>query len=137
MKLKTFLILQSLSLAIYGLALMFATTPFLSLYGVALSPGAAVALKFFGGVAAGNAILGWLIRNAAEGVALRAILFVFAFNWLPAVIFGTLGQLAGAMNALGWSTVAIGLFWMVVFGYYWLNLGKPATMRQPAAPSRG
>lgn len=114
---KIALTLHTLALAVYGLALLFIPDTFLALYTVSLSPGAATAIRFLGGLATGNAILSWLVRDQPGSDSLRAIWLVFAFDWLVILIAGVFGQFANTMNALGWSTVVLAAVWTGVFGY--------------------
>ena len=78
---------------------------YLVLYGVTLSSGAAVVVRFTGARAAGNAILCWMARDQAWGEGGKTLALAFAVDWLLIFIIGVSAQLSGAMNALGWSTV--------------------------------
>lgn len=109
--------LHSVALAAYGLGLLLIPDTFLGLYGVSLSPGAAIAIRFFGGVATGNALLSWWARNQPPSELLKIVVLVFAFDWLATFVAGLLGQFANAMNPLGWSTVVLAAAWASVFGY--------------------
>jgi hypothetical protein len=114
---KLALTLHTLVLAIYAVLLLVIPTSFLALYGVTFGPGAEVVIRFLGALAAGNAVLSWLSRDQAPS-GLQAVQLAFAVDWLFILLVGVLGQLSGAMNALGWSTVVLALVWVVVFGYF-------------------
>jgi hypothetical protein len=75
-------------------------------------------VQLFGGVALGNAILSWLVRNAGDSELRRAILLAFFVHWAVGFIVALIGQIAGAMNLLGWNLVAICLFLALAFGYF-------------------
>jgi hypothetical protein len=112
------LIIQAIALALYSLPMLLAPSAFFSLYGVTLSSGASVVVQLFGGVALGNAILSWLIRNAGDSELRRSILLAFFVHWAVGFIVSLIGQIAGAMNLLGWSLVVICLFLAIAFGYF-------------------
>jgi hypothetical protein len=114
--------LHALVLAGYGLTLLVIPETFLGLYGAGVSPGAEVAIRFFGGVVLGNGFLSWSLREMPVSDTIRVVLLVFAFDWLVTAVVGVLGQLSAAMNPLGWSTVALAAVWMVVFSY--LRFGR-------------
>jgi hypothetical protein len=110
--------LHTLVLAFYGLALLLIPVAFLAPYGVTFGDGAAVVIRFLGALAAGNAILSWQSRDQPWSDGLKTITLVFAFDWVVILIVGVQGQLAGAMTALGWSTVVLAAIWAGVFGYF-------------------
>jgi hypothetical protein len=56
--------------------------------------------------------------QAESSAGLKVIELSFAIDWLLILVVGVLGQLAGAMNALGWTTVVLAAIWVVVFGYF-------------------
>jgi len=115
---KLALTLHTVVLAFYAVVLLVIPVGFLSLYGVTFGAGAEVVIRFLGALAGGNAALSWLSRGQAESSAgLQNVELSFAIDWLLILVVGVLGQLAGAMNALGWSTVILALIWVGVFGY--------------------
>jgi hypothetical protein len=114
---KLALTLHTVVLAFYAVVLLVIPMGFLALYGVTFGPGAEVVVRFLGALAAGNAALSWLSRDQ-PGSALQNIAVSFAVDWLLILVVGILGQIAGAMNALGWTTVLLALIWLVVFGYF-------------------
>lgn len=85
---------------------------------MSFGPGAEVVIRFLGSVIAGNAILSWLAREQPQSPGLKALELAFAVDWLLILVVGVLGQLSGAMNALGWSTVILAAVWTAVFGYF-------------------
>jgi hypothetical protein len=114
---KLALTLHTVVLAFYAVVLLVIPMGFLALYGVTFGPGAEVVIRFLGALAAGNAVLSWLSRDQPSS-GLQTIELAFAVDWLFILLVGVLGQLAGAMNALGWTTVLLALIWLVVFGYF-------------------
>lgn len=115
---KILLIIQAIALALYALPMLVVPSTFWSLYGVTLSDGAAVLSQLFGGVAFGIAVLSWLARNAGDSELRRAMLLAFFINWAIGFIVTLNGQIAGAMNPLGWTLVAWCLIFGLFFGYF-------------------
>jgi hypothetical protein len=110
--------LHTIVLAFYALVLLLIPDSYLALYGVSFAAGAAVVIRFTGALAAGNAVLSWVARGLPSSDALKAIVLAFFVDWLLILIVGLLGQFAGAMNALGWTTVVMAAIWAGVFGYF-------------------
>jgi hypothetical protein len=74
----------------------------------------------YGAALMGNFVLTWFARNAEESVARRAIVGdLFAYDAIAFVAI-LLIQLSGGLNLLGWSIVAIYLFFALGFGYFLL-----------------
>jgi hypothetical protein len=110
--------LHTLVLVFYAFVLLFIPASYLALYGVSFAAGAAVVIRFTGALAAGNALLSWLARDMPWADGLKAIALSFFIDWVLILIIGLLGQFAGAMNALGWTTVVMAAIWAGVFGYF-------------------
>jgi hypothetical protein len=112
------LIAQAIALALYALPMLFVPSMCWSLYGVTLGDGATVLVQLFGGVAFGNAVLSWLARNAGHSELRQAMLLAFFIHWTIGFIVTLIGQIAGAMNPLGWTFVAWCLIFGLFFGYF-------------------
>jgi hypothetical protein len=112
------LIVQAIALALYALPMLFVPGTFWSLYGVTLGDGATVLVQLFAGVAFGNAVLSWLARNAGHSELRQAMLLAFFIHWTVGFIVTLIGQIAGAMNPLGWTFVAWCLIFGLLFGYF-------------------
>jgi len=120
MKLKTLMVIKALVCVVFGPILLFVPGPLLVLLGSSFGPGAALTAREYGAALLGNFMLTWFARNAEESVARRAIvldLFVYDAIAFVAVL---LIQLSGGLNLLGWSIVAIYLFFALGYGYFLL-----------------
>jgi hypothetical protein len=115
---KTLLIIQAIALVLYSIPLILAPSTLMSFYGVSLSDGARVMLQLFGGVALGNALLSWLIRDASSSEIKQNILLTFFIHWSLGFVVSLIGQLSGAMNLLGWNLVVICFVLAIFFGYF-------------------
>lgn len=118
MKLSTLFTANAIVSTLFGLTFVLVPETAMSFYGVTLSPGGALVARLFGAVLLGVAVLTWFARNAGESEALKAIILSRFFCETLGFIVALLGQLAGVVNALGWSTVAIYLFFALGFGYF-------------------
>jgi hypothetical protein len=125
MKLKTLFLANTIIATLFGLAFLFHPSGLMSLYGVSLGIGAVLIARLFGAALLGYGILTWLVRNAYDSAALKAIVIALFLSDLAGCIVAIFGQLSGATNALGWSTVAIYALLAVGFGVFALK--KPAS----------
>ena len=120
MKLKTIMIIKAIVCIGFGPLLLFLPGPLLTLLGSSFGPGAAITAREYGASLLGNFVLTWFARNAKESVARRAIVLdLFVYDAI-ALIATLLIQISGGMNPLGWSIVAIYLFFTLTFGYFLL-----------------
>ena len=125
MKLSTLFTLNAIVSTMFGLTFVFVPETAMSFYGATLSPGGALIARLFGAVLLGVAVLTWFVRNAGESEARKAVIISRFFCETFGFIVALFGQLAGAVNALGWSTVAIYLVFALGYGYF--QFMKPST----------
>ncbi len=118
MKLSILFIINTIVAGVFGLAFVLAAPTFMSLYGITLSPGGVIVARLFGAALLGYAVLTWFARNARESEARQAIVLALFIGDVIGFIMGLLGQLSGAVNTLGWSTVVIYLLLALGFGYF-------------------
>jgi len=118
MKLSTLMVINAIVAFLFGLAFVFVAGTLMSFYGITLSPGGLVVARLFGAALLGYAVLTWFARKAGESEARRAIVLALFIGDAVGFIMALLGQLSGAVNALGWSTVAIYLLLALGFGYF-------------------
>ena len=118
MKLKTLLILGAIVNAIFGLAFLLVPEAVTSVYGNTLSQGGIIFARLFGAAMLGFAALSWSARSAPESEARRSIVLgSFVYSALGFIV-SLVSQLAGMVNALGWSTVVLFLLFALGFGYF-------------------
>ncbi|MBI3361183.1 MAG: hypothetical protein HY023_08740 [Chloroflexi bacterium] len=126
MTLKTLFTINAVVAVVFGIAFAVAPVPLMSLYGGALTPAGTVVAQLFGAALVGFAVISWLARGAAYSDAVRAIVVGFVAGDVVGFVLSLLGQLSGAVNALGWSTVVLYLLLAVGFGYFEF-VKKPVT----------
>ena len=123
MKLSNLMVINAIIAGSFGILLVLVAGKFLSLYGVTLNPGSLLVANLFGAALIGYALICWCARNAEESEALKAIILALFIADGVGFIMALTGQLSGAVNALGWSTVAIYLFLTLGYGYF--QFAKP------------
>ena len=124
MKLGNLFAVNSVIAGLFGLAFVFAPAQLLAQYGLAIGAGFGLVAQLFGAALLGYAILTWLVRNAADSEARRAIVLALFISDGVAFVLALMAQLKGLVTSLGWSTVAIYLLLALGFAYFYF--GKPS-----------
>ena len=117
MKLSMLFTITAIVTVAFGLAFVLAAPTLMSLYGITLSAGGLIVARLFGAALLGYAVLTWFARNARDSDARQAIVLALFIGDAMGFIVALLGQLSGAVNTLGWSTVAIYLLLALGCGY--------------------
>lgn len=125
MTLRNLFIITAVVAVVFGAAFVLVPSPLMSLYDVTLDAGAILVARLFGGALITLAVLSWLAKDAAESETRGAIVLAFFIGDAIGFIVALVGQLSGAVNTLGWSTVVIYLLLALGFGYF--QFMKPAT----------
>jgi hypothetical protein len=128
-RLKNLFIANTVVSLPFGIGSVLAPHLFLSLFGATLGPAGAVMMQYGGAWLIGLGLLTWFTRNAAEseagrGIAGRTIAWALLVAYLVALVVSVLGQLAGALNALGWMPILIQAFFVAGLGYWLLTEPK-------------
>ena len=126
MKFKTLMIVKAIVCLGFGPLLLFVPSQLLNLLGTSFGPGAALTAREYGAALIGNLLLTWFARNAEDSTTRRAIIWnLFVYDGI-ALIFTLKIQISGGLNLLGWSIVAVYLFFTIGFGYFLFpkNRGK-------------
>jgi hypothetical protein len=119
MKLSYLMAVKAVICVVFGIGMVLIPGPMFSLYGMTLTPGTSGIAQLFGAAFILLSILLWSARNApGSDVALRAIVLAVVVGDTIGFIVALLAQLSGAMNALGWVTVAFYLLLALGFGYF-------------------
>lgn len=125
MKLSTLFTINAIVTLLFGLSFLLAPVAALAPYGVTTDETGILLARLLGGAFLNFAVLTWFARNAGESDARRAIVLSFAIGSAIGFVVSLLDQLAGRVNALGWSTVAIYLLFTLGYGYF--QFGKSAS----------
>ena len=125
MKLSTLFTINAIVAFLFGLTFVLVPGTAMSFYGITLSLGGIIVAQLFGACLLGYAVLTWSARNAGESEARNAIVLAMFLSETIGFIVALLGQLSGAVNSLGWSTVLLYLVLALGFGYF--QFMKPST----------
>ena len=125
MKLGLLFTLNAVIAAAFGIAFIIVPAQLLEAYGVTLTPGTAVVSRLFGAALVGYGVLTWQVRAAASSDALRAVVLALFVGDVFGFGLSLQGMLAGATNALGWSTVVI--YGLLAAGFGYFAFGKPGS----------
>ena len=132
MKFQTMMVIKAVVCLALGVPILLVPDLIYSIFGLSLGAGGAVAAREYGAAMLGTLMITWFARNAQESEARWAIalgLCVYDALGFVAIFVGTI---TGLINPLGWSVVAIYLFFALGFGYFTIKSPKP-TMQARAA----
>ena len=95
----------------FGIAFVIAAEPTMAMYAIegapGMTPGGLLTANLLGAAFIGLGVVSFQARDAADSVARRAIALGFVVGNVIGAGMTILGITSGAVNALGWSTVAI------------------------------
>ncbi len=125
MKLGTFLTIAAVIAIGFGVSFAVAPARMLTLYGIHAYPGTVILARFFGATLFSLGLVVFSLRNVLDPA--RHIGFVRAslLGTFVGLLVAVHGQRTGAVNALGWSSVAI--YALLSIGYAYFALGKSQT----------
>ena len=118
MKLKTLFIINAIVAGLFGLAFVIMPAGMMTQYGVTITDGGAVICRLFGAALLGFAIISLMARDAHPSKARKAIVTGFFLGDIVGCVIAIFAQVSGAINVLGWSTVAIYALLAIGFGVF-------------------
>jgi hypothetical protein len=124
MRLNTLMLIKSALCLVFGIIFVLAPGALLALYGAKVEPSGAFVAQLYGAAFILLGVMLWFARTDQGSEALRAIVLAVLIGDGIGFIVALLAQLAGVMNALGWSVVALYLLLSVGFGYSYFQLAK-------------
>ncbi|MDH5605865.1 MAG: hypothetical protein OEY93_03160 [Anaerolineae bacterium] len=116
MNLKTTFTINAIVTVLFGLGFILMPGTLTGMYGVTLSEAGLYVGSLLGATFVGMAVMSWMAKDASESEARRSIVLGLFVGDGIAFILALLGQLNGVVNSLGWLTVALYLFFAVLFG---------------------
>lgn len=118
MSLDTVVLIQGVLFLAYGIGFVLSPPAVLSLYGKKLEPLGVVMCRYLGGSLIGIGLTCFLLRGAAAGPVLNAV--ILAFFVADAVSFAvSLTAQFGALNSpLHWANVTLWLLLTLGLGYF-------------------
>ncbi len=102
----------------FGLAFIVAPGATMGMYGPQLTPGGLLLAQLLGAAFISFGVLTFLARGSKDAASLAAITLAIAIGDAIGGVLCIIGTVGGAVNALGWSSVAIYLFLAAGFAYF-------------------
>jgi hypothetical protein len=118
MKLNTLFMINFILAILFGLGFTLMPATMSDFYGTALTPAGLYVGQLFGLSLIGFAVLTWLGRGLTDPASRQAIVTALFVSNSIGVVVSIVNQLAGVVNALGWSTVGIYVLLALGFGYF-------------------
>jgi hypothetical protein len=131
MTFRTLLIIKAVVCLAFGVYLLAAPASLLGLLGASLSGAGLFTAREYGAAMIGTLLLAWFAKDVQARDARGAILLDLLVYDGIGVIITLAVVLAGVLNALGWSIVAVYVFFTVGAGYLLL---KEKPFRAPQSP---
>ena len=125
MNFRNLMIVTAVTTIGFGAGFVIAPTQLGSLYGMSSTPTSEFALRMYATVLIGIGLLAWLIRQSQDSDIQKSALFAFFVTDFGGFLVVLFAQLAGLMNALGWSVVVLLLLLSAAYAY--LRFAKQAT----------
>src|ERR1700728_996029 len=92
---------------IYGIVGVLLPSFLLTNYGVSTDASVILMTRFFGATLIAWGLVVWLVSDSTDWVALRGVLVAAVVADAIGIVVSVAGTVAGTMNAMGWSAVAI------------------------------
>ena len=118
MKLNTLFMFNFIVAILFGLGFTLMPATMADLYGAELTPAGLYIGQLFGLSLIGFAVLSWLARGVTDPTGRQAIVTALFISELIGLVVSIINQLAGVVNALGWSTVVLYGLLALGFGYF-------------------
>lgn len=125
MRLPTLLLIAALLSLGFGLSFLLVPDIVLPLYGVEPTPATALMSRFFGAALFQWGVALYLVREVREAATQRGLVLAGVVGSAAGLAVALMGQLAGLVNAMGWSTVAI--YGLLMGAFASLLRARPAT----------
>ena len=122
MKLSTFISIHSILLFLFGLGFLLAPAGMLSVYDTSTNSTGLLTARVFG---IGNiqlSIIMWISRNDVGSKILKTLVLLLFLGNALAFMLSLQAQISGVFNVLGWTNVALFLFFAFGYGYFQLVL---------------
>ncbi|HEY8793334.1 MAG TPA: hypothetical protein VIM15_00200 [Gemmatimonadaceae bacterium] len=125
MKLGTFITIAAVIAIAFGVSFAVAPALMLTLYGIPSHPGTTILARFFGATLFNLGLVVFSLRNVLEPARHMGFVRASLIGTFLGLLVAIHGQRTGAVNALGWSSVAI--YALLSLGYAYFALGNRQT----------
>ena len=117
MKYKTLFTVDAVVLLLFGLGFLFLPAMLISFYGATLQPPGVAMGRFFGASMLAHAWIVFKSKDAASSGVIDGIMQSNILVWILTAVIALIGQFQGTFNLMGWSTIALGVFFSAWFAY--------------------
>jgi uncharacterized membrane protein len=120
MKLGTLISIHSILLFLFGLGFLLVPASMLSVYGTSTNSTGLLTARVFG---IGNiqlSIIMWTSRNDVGSKILKTLVLLLFLGNALAFVLALQAQISEVFNVLGWTNVALYLFFALGYGYFQL-----------------
>jgi hypothetical protein len=124
MSFRTLLLVAGLLALGFGAGFLALPAPLLSFYGVTTDSAGLFMSRFFGAALVELGLVLWFARGATDRSLQRAIALAGTLGSVVGLCVAVYGQLAGLVNGMGWSSVAI--YAALLLGYASIAFGQKA-----------
>jgi hypothetical protein len=124
MKIGMLLAVNAVIATVFGIGFAVASAQALAPYGVSINEGGLLVGRLFGSALIGYGMLTWLMRRSTDEAALRALSISLAVADAVGTLAALWAVVAGHVNALGWTTVAI--YGLLCAGFTLFLVRRPA-----------
>jgi hypothetical protein len=109
-----FLLAAVLALA-FGIGFLLMPDLVLSVYALSSDAPSVLMARFFGVALLQVGVTLWLLKETRDGATQRGLAVGGAFGAVAGIVVSLMGTLAGTVNAMGWSVVAIYALLLVAY----------------------
>ncbi len=120
MKLGTFISIHSILLFLFGLGFVLVPAWMLSVYDTSTNSTGLLTAKVFGICNIQLGIIMWASRNDVGSKMLKTLVVLLFLGNTLAFMLALQAQISGIFNVLGWTNVALYLFFAFGYGYFQL-----------------
>ena len=117
MKYKTLFVADAIVLLLVGLAYLFIPGQHLELYDATLQPPGVAVGRFYGASVLAIAWMMWKARESEPSETINGLMQGNILFFTLSAAISLLGQIQGTFNPMGWSTVALSMFFAAWFTY--------------------
>ena len=124
MKFSTLMVANAVLAFGYAAGMLLMPATLLANYGMSVGSSEKMVAQFFGVALVFLGVVTWLARNITDPATQRALVLALLTTDTIGVVVSVMGTLSGAMNAFGWSSVAIYVF--LGLGAAYFQFEKPS-----------
>jgi len=118
MKLKKLFTLNALVALVFGSIHLLTPSLFWASFGISLDQNGILMAHSVGAEVLAFALLVWIARTVSDPRALRAISLACFTKWSLLLAVNLYAQLSGLLNFMGWSNIALFVFFVSSYCYY-------------------